>query len=340
MKAPGSGLGLSIVKELCKLLGGEISLESEFGKGSTFTVRLPWTRADDPRLDAALPGVVDEAIGPRGRDSARPLRGPLQGGPMELVDPVARPVIVTGSLEPVVDVAHAVGITANLDVAVTRWFAEWSDLLGLRAPLRREPYVNSGFVALAPERLPFLLPRWAEICGSLRGRRLGPDSLGPADPVWLSDQDALNALMMSEVPEGAAARAADMAIVMSEVSVDDVDRLACSLDGRPLRLLHSIGHPKPWEPRARWEWSGDAYGACLRRVLVGPDLALTVPRAMVPTWLRPGRAASVERRFMRTYDRAASWTRPWRRRVGLSPLRRRDGFVPGRERRVRRRAPS
>ena len=50
----GSGLGLSIVKELCRLLGGEVSLQSELGKGSAFTVRLPWILQDQPRLDSAL----------------------------------------------------------------------------------------------------------------------------------------------------------------------------------------------------------------------------------------------------------------------------------------------
>jgi len=53
----GSGLGLSIVQHIVQVHGGRVVVESEPGRGSTFTMRLPIRRASGP---GGLPGARPE----------------------------------------------------------------------------------------------------------------------------------------------------------------------------------------------------------------------------------------------------------------------------------------
>jgi signal transduction histidine kinase/DNA-binding response OmpR family regulator len=56
-KYGGTGLGLTITRKFCELMGGNISVQSELGKGTTFTIRLPAEVTDTKTAEPAPPGA-------------------------------------------------------------------------------------------------------------------------------------------------------------------------------------------------------------------------------------------------------------------------------------------
>jgi signal transduction histidine kinase/PAS domain-containing protein len=62
----GTGLGLTISRQLARLMGGDLSARSQVGKGSTFTLWLPAESAHPPPLDVSLLAETGGAERPAG----------------------------------------------------------------------------------------------------------------------------------------------------------------------------------------------------------------------------------------------------------------------------------
>jgi signal transduction histidine kinase len=73
-KYGGTGLGLALGRKLCRLMGGDICVTSEFGAGSCFSIRLP-TSASDP-IPTLAPVQDSPEAGLEGSHGIEPV-GPL-----------------------------------------------------------------------------------------------------------------------------------------------------------------------------------------------------------------------------------------------------------------------
>jgi hypothetical protein len=233
-----------------------------------------------------VPGPSD--LAPHLLKTIAPLRHPAES--MVLID---ADMIVTQRLADLIDKAsrgYVVAAASGMD----RSLPEWGVLLDL-GRVERTPYVSTGLVFLGgasgeevirlmderKERVDFDLTFWRS---NVRDY-----------PLLHADQDLLNAILATRV-------GADRIVAFdgrlsasppfSGLRVIDERSLRCAYaDGsEPYVLHHWLA--KPWlEPTYH-----GAYSRLLRRLLVGPDIAVRVPERLIPLRFRRGLLASIERK--------------------------------------------
>ncbi len=207
-------------------------------------------------------------------------------------------IVVTDSIDDMLEAAVEGRIAVFPDPENHRWFAQWEEIFGLAGAPRRQTYVNSGFVVFSATHWPALLEHWWHACERIFLQPTIREGAARDNPTSQSDQDALNALLMSEVAlERVAYQAKDRMVFrwdFEKVRVTDDSRLACDFEGTRVAALHAVAGPKPWQHAAAFEATPrNAYVRLLRRLLVGDDVAVRIASDDVPSWLRAGTMGSV-----------------------------------------------
>ncbi len=125
----GSGLGLSICDALVRMMGGSIIVESEVGRGSTFSFQLTLERADPPvrperavvRVGRDVPPQSDRDRGrsfgsseaPAREPSATAPRGVAAAGPLHVLVAEDNPTLQTLSTQILARLGHRSAVASN-----------------------------------------------------------------------------------------------------------------------------------------------------------------------------------------------------------------------------------
>lgn len=214
MKHGGTGLGLSISKRIVERLGGDLRVESRFGEGASFIVRIPHNGATSPADFAALPPNERVAIVCNG-----PFSGPFlceqinqMGARARLVSPeqaldqlpTLSTLIVDAALG--IDAVRALGAVASKSAVKRR--------LVLLSPFERRDFnapADLGYTGylIKPLRQSSLLARFegvTEETGSAQEPSVHASFNLDGAPVLIAEDNEINALLTRRLIERAGGR--------------------------------------------------------------------------------------------------------------------------------------